>query len=69
IKGRAEFARGDANGGRRGRANSALPYNGIDNGGAERQARPYTATAGELTSSCVGYTNAARVGLLSTTHD
>ena len=35
FEGRAEFARGDADGGRRGRANSALPYNG--DGTAERR--------------------------------
>jgi len=36
FEGRAQFARGDADGGRRGRANSALPYDGKTNGVARR---------------------------------
>jgi len=36
FEGRAEFARGDAHGGRRGRAKSAVPYNGKTNGVGRR---------------------------------
>jgi hypothetical protein len=82
FKGRAEFARGDANRGHRGRVDwfaiaqrlTRRPYDRNGNGGAERRAglqgRPAptaNVTAGELTSSGIGYTNAAQFGLLFTT--
>jgi hypothetical protein len=55
FEGRAQFARGDADGGRRGRANSALPYNGKTNGVGRR------IHAGEDTSELPAAANAPAV--------